>query len=331
MPAQAGKYTWGNGRSGNAGGAVEEELCVTIPIADSVKGKDVDYKLSKKSLMIGIKGEEPIIDDTLCHEVDPEESAWEIEKDDQGRRCIMLILVKKNKWEVWNRLVACEAAAGAADSAVGSGDAAGRYAACLRANPDPESYQVPTIKGSSQLGKRIGDVSMSLDKWREKLPTNAFLVLRLKATEPGKRLRFPLGFDDLAEDGIFCCAACAAAGEATVLYTSKMKFDCGCGWPGFWTNVQDAVYEQKDADGRRCEVLCARCDGHLGHVFRGERWSERFGWICTDERHCVNSLSLVFIPVTGGSIIAPTYTGDVHGAIASAAPPPPKGIEGIDY
>lgn len=161
----------------------------------------------------------------------------------------------------------------------------------------------------------------------------AFMVLRLKGTEPGAKLRFPLGFDDFAEYGVYFCAGCAVAGEATPLYTSIMKFDCGCGWPGFWTNVQGAVYEQKDADGKRCEILCAKCDGHLGHVFRGEDFSGRAGWVnCTGERHCVNSMSLVFVPNTGGSVLVPKYSGEIFGAqLRSLDAPAAEGIEGIDY
>jgi len=91
------------------------------------------------------------------------------------------------------------------------------------------------------------------------------------------------------------------------LYSSRMKFDCRCGWPGFWTNVKSNVYEKRDADGRRCELLCSGCDGHLGHVFR----DERYGY-CTDERHCVNSVSLVFMPAAGGELVVPSYNGPVE-------------------
>merc|ERR1712151_617804 len=148
---------------------------------------------------------------------------------------------------------------------------------------------------------------MAVDDWRAKLSSNQFMITRLQATEPPNELKFPRGFDDLMEDGVYHCACCAVAGKETPLYTSKMKFDCGCGWPGFWTNVKDAVFESRDADGRRCEIMCARCGGHLGHVFRGEG-----NGYCTDERHCVNSLSLVFQPHKGGDLITPMYSGRVY-------------------
>jgi peptide-methionine (R)-S-oxide reductase len=70
-----------------------------------------------------------------------------------------------------------------------------------------------------------------------------------------------------------------------------MKFDCGCGWPGFWTCLPKAVREEADADGRRVELLCNACNGHLGHVFRNEGFSNP----PPNERHCINSVSLRFV------------------------------------
>ncbi|CAE8607453.1 unnamed protein product [Polarella glacialis] len=81
-----------------------------------------------------------------------------------------------------------------------------------------------------------------------------------------------------------------------------MKFDCRCGWPGFWTNVQGAVCEEVDPDGQRREILCTRCCGHLGHLYRKEDHG-----FSTDERHCVNSSCLVFLPAEGGSPVFPKY------------------------
>ncbi|CAK9082905.1 unnamed protein product [Durusdinium trenchii] len=190
---------------------------------------------------------------------------------------------------------------------------------------DPAAYEAPSSKGSSFLGSANVDVRseksfdskqkirgvihrLPEDQWMAKLRANVYKVLRKKATEPGHRIKFPEGFDDHKEEGVYLCAGCHAAGQQVPLYTSKMKFECGCGWPGFWTNVKDAVYEQRDADGRRCEILCSKCNGHLGHVFRGEGFP-----FCTDERHCVNSLSLVFLPHKGGDVVSPSYSGPVFG------------------
>lgn len=118
-------------------------------------------------------------------------------------------------------------------------------------------------------------------------------VIVHKGTEPPDSFTYKGEFTELMDPGTYICRRCNAP-----LYESESKFHSGCGWPAFDDEIKGAVTRTVDADGRRIEITCTNCGGHLGHVFEGE------GFTAKNTRHCVNSVSMKF--VAKGEKLPPT-------------------------
>jgi peptide-methionine (R)-S-oxide reductase len=114
-----------------------------------------------------------------------------------------------------------------------------------------------------------------------KLTSQEEKVIVYKGTEPP----FTGEYNDFNNEGTYICRRCNAP-----IFSSKSKFDAGCGWPSFDDSLPNAIKREPDPDGIRVEIECANCNAHLGHEFIGEHLTSK------NTRECVNSLSIYFIP-----------------------------------
>ena len=131
------------------------------------------------------------------------------------------------------------------------------------------------------------EVTLSTAEWKERLTPEQFAVLREEATE--RPFTSPLNKN--YDKGVYNCAGCDLP-----VYSSETKYDSGTGWPSFWDSLPDAIGTKEDNSlfMRRTEVHCRRCGGHFGHIFDD-------GPEPTGKRHCLNGVSLTFIPADGGA------------------------------
>ncbi|MEL6866786.1 MAG: methionine-R-sulfoxide reductase [Bacteroidota bacterium] len=137
------------------------------------------------------------------------------------------------------------------------------------------SQSQKTVNSFSELPQQIENP----EAYNKLSDEEAYVILQKGTEYPGTGM-----YNKHKGKGTYICKQCNAP-----LFRSEDKFDSGTGWPSYDDTIGENVKELPDADGRRVEIVCNNCDGHLGHVFRGEGFTEKM------TRHCVNSVSLNFV------------------------------------
>jgi methionine-R-sulfoxide reductase len=170
------------------------------------------------------------------------------------------------------------------------------------ANSSNQSDRLPIKRlPNSAKQEKIRGLSMS-DSFNKLNDFESYVLL-----EKGTERAFTGEYWDTKGKGTYICRRCNAP-----LYSSESKFDSHCGWPSFDDEIKGAVTRQVDADGSRTEIVCTNCGGHLGHVFMGEQFTAK------NTRHCVNSVSMKFIPE--GTELPAKIKPDAESKTAAAAP-----------
>ncbi len=153
-----------------------------------------------------------------------------------------------------------------------------------------KSNDTPAATAPLTTTNTVTKVEKTDEQWRKELTPEQYQVLRQAGTERA----FGATYDEFKKQGAgtYVCGGCGAE-----LFSSKEKFDSHCGWPSFYdpANAKNVITrEDNSLGGKRTEVLCAQCNGHLGHVFTGEGFPTP-----TDKRFCINGVSLKFVPAGG--------------------------------
>ena len=143
----------------------------------------------------------------------------------------------------------------------------------------------------SEAPETINWKKLTPTQWRKRLTANQFYILRQAGTEPA----FQNAYHKNHEKGSYYCAGCN-----NLLFTSEAKFDSGTGWPSYWkpADAKKSVVRHTDPDGQRVEVLCAQCNGHLGHLFDDATGEWGIPKTPTGLRYCMNSGAMKFVKPT---------------------------------